>query len=70
VPPLAEQHRIVAKVDRLMALCDQLESRLATAQTEASRILESVLHNALHSPAESALAVPKHSPDMQPLPQA
>jgi type I restriction enzyme S subunit len=31
VPPLKEQHRIVAKVDELMALCDQLET-----QTEAS----------------------------------
>jgi len=50
LPPLAEQHRIVAKVDELMALCDQLEASLTTAQTEATRLLESVLHNALQDP--------------------
>ena len=47
LPPLAEQHRIVAKVDELMALCDRLEAQLATAQTESRRLLESVLHHAL-----------------------
>jgi type I restriction enzyme S subunit len=47
VPPLAEQHRIVAKVDELMALCDRLEAQLATIQTQSRRLLESTLHQAL-----------------------
>lgn len=51
VPPLAEQHRIVAKVDELMTLCDQLESQLTTVQTEARRLLESVLHHTLQASA-------------------
>jgi type I restriction enzyme S subunit len=47
LPPLAEQHRIVAKVDELMSLCDQLEAQLTTAQTESRRLLEAVLYDAL-----------------------
>jgi type I restriction enzyme, S subunit len=47
LPPSAEQHRIVAKVDALMALCDQLEAGLTTATTTRSRLLEALLHEAL-----------------------
>jgi type I restriction enzyme, S subunit len=47
LPPLAGQHRIVAKVDELMAVCDKLEAQLSTAETESSRLLEAVLHEAL-----------------------
>lgn len=47
LPPLAEQHRIVAKVDELMALCDRLEASLAKGEQTRSRLLEAVLHNVL-----------------------
>jgi type I restriction enzyme S subunit len=42
VPPLAEQHRIVAKVDELMALCDQLEKQQANS-IEAHQALVEIL---------------------------
>ena len=47
LPPVAEQHRIVEKVDELMAVCDRLESQLTAAQTESRRLLEAVLREAL-----------------------
>lgn len=53
VPPLAEQHRIVAKVDELMALCDQLEAQLVTTEFESRRLLEAALHEALGQAAPS-----------------
>ena len=43
VPPLAEQRRIVAKVDELMALVDALETQLATAHTTAEKLMEAVV---------------------------
>jgi type I restriction enzyme S subunit len=49
--PLAEQRRIVAKVEELMAVCDRLEAQLATAQSESRRLLEAVLHEALAPPS-------------------
>lgn len=47
IPPLAEQHRIVAKVEELLALCDRLEAQLTTSQTHSRRLLEATLHQAL-----------------------
>jgi type I restriction enzyme S subunit len=43
LPPLAEQRRIVAKVDALMALVDQLEAQQAQAQRTASALLDAVV---------------------------
>ena len=51
-PPLAEQHRIVARIDELMALCDQLEAQLTATEADSRRLLEAVLHEALNSLAE------------------
>ena len=48
LPPLAEQHRIVAKVDELMALCDQLEEEQEN-NLETHEILVRTLLNALTS---------------------
>jgi len=43
LPPLAEQRRIAAKVDELMALVDALENQLATASTTAEKLMEAVV---------------------------
>ena len=47
LPPLSEQHRIVAQVDKLIALCDRLEESLATVGDIRGRLLDAVLHNTL-----------------------
>ena len=57
LPPLAEQHRIVAKVDELMALCDRMEADLAAADGTRSRLLESLLHDALAFAASRTLSM-------------
>jgi type I restriction enzyme S subunit len=55
LPPLAEQHRIVAKVDELMALCDRLEASLSTAAETRRRLLDALLAEALMPDEEREL---------------
>ncbi|MFH4489622.1 restriction endonuclease subunit S [Vibrio diabolicus] len=52
VPPLKEQHRIVAKVDELMALCDQLEQQ-TEASIEAHQVLVTTLLDTLTNSADA-----------------
>jgi type I restriction enzyme S subunit len=51
IPPLPEQYRIVARVDELMILCEQLKARLSVAQTTQLHLADAVVSNALSAPA-------------------
>jgi type I restriction enzyme, S subunit len=46
VPPAAEQYRIVAKVDELMALCDALKARIADAATTQRHLADAIVERA------------------------
>jgi type I restriction enzyme, S subunit len=54
LPPVSEQHRIVAKVDELMALCDQLGASIDETAATRRRLLDALLAEAL-APAEREL---------------
>jgi type I restriction enzyme S subunit len=54
VPPLAEQHCIVAKVKELMCLCDDLEKQLKAVVADTGALLESVIYNAQKVELEAA----------------
>jgi type I restriction enzyme S subunit len=47
--PLAEQHRIVARVDELMALCDQLANRLKAARERSGQYAIAATRSALEA---------------------
>jgi type I restriction enzyme S subunit len=47
LPPLAEQHRIVAKLDQLMALCDQLKTQLSQARQLNEQLASTLVEQAV-----------------------
>lgn len=51
LPPLAEQHRIVAKLDHLMPLCDRLKAGLRNEEATRLRLLDSLIQELLTSPS-------------------
>lgn len=48
IPSIEEQHRIVAKVDELMTLCDQLKAQLNNAQTTQLHLSDALVDRALN----------------------
>ncbi|WP_447768046.1 restriction endonuclease subunit S [Pseudomonas kilonensis] len=54
LPPLAEQHRIVAKVDQLMILCDQLKTRLTQTRQLNEQLASTLVEQALIEDGQQA----------------
>jgi len=54
VPPLPEQKAIVTKVEKLLALCDQLESQITLNKSHAEQLMQAVLREAFSQPSEQA----------------
>ena len=46
IPPLEEQEKIVKKVEKLFAICDQLEAQITSSQNNAEQLMQSVLKEA------------------------
>lgn len=47
MPPLAEQHRIVAKVYELMEICDRLKSRITDANQLQQKLADVMVEQAV-----------------------
>lgn len=65
IPPEAEQRRIVAKVESLMALCDTLEEQRRARESCRQRATRSVLASLTSAPRADANPQPDHNSNGQ-----
>jgi type I restriction enzyme S subunit len=56
IPPLEEQQAIVTKVEKLLALCDQLETQIRQNQADAEQLIQTVLKEAFSHISTGKLA--------------
>lgn len=49
LPPLVEQKRIVAKVNQLMSLCDELNAKLRQAEADSEKLMNAAVKHVLDS---------------------
>ena len=61
VPPLAEQRRIVAKVEELMKLVDALETQLAASRATAANLLAALVAELTGTPNTAKASVPTNT---------
>jgi restriction endonuclease S subunit len=57
LPPREEQKRIVAKVNQLMALCDELEAKLKKSQTDSDKLMDASCTSGVSGVAKSPKAL-------------
>lgn len=50
LPPLTEQHRIIEKVDRLMALCDKMEAQIREREAAQERFAKATINQIINAP--------------------
>ena len=63
LPPLAEQHRIVAKLEQFHQHCEALEQRIRESRRLAEQLLQTALREALAPPAGNELAFASEAPE-------
>ena len=58
IPPLHEQKAIISKVEKLLSICDQLETQITTNQTHTEQLMQAVLKEAFSQSGEAYMITP------------